>query len=159
MPHSVRLYPITDAGMLYVAQHLREVDLREIAAGSRRTPFEAIWHSAASSAEGFEARAADGRVICVGGVGVISAERREGSPWMLATDELQRHPMSLMRLSSDWIADVRKRYASLFNFVHAENHVSIAWLRRLGFTVLPAVPHGPFGALFHPFKMEGEARV
>ena len=78
---------------------------------------------------------------------------------MLATDELQRHPLTLMRMSHAWVADIRRRYASLLNFVHAENEVSVAWLRRLGFEVGPAVPHGPSGALFHPFTMEGEARV
>lgn len=154
---SLRLYPISEAGMLYVSQHLREVDRREIAAGSRREPLDAILHSAACSDEGFEARTLAGVPLAVGGVGLISPLR--GSPWMLATDDLQRHPLSMMRLSRAWVADIRRRYAQLFNFVHAENAVSIHWLRRLGFEILPAVPHGPAGALFHPFTMEGEARV
>lgn len=159
MQREIRLYPISPAGMAHVAEHLRAVDRREIEAGSNRPPLEAIQLSAAQSAEGFEARTLTGRPLCVGGVGVISEERREGSPWMLATDELQRHPLTLMRMSHAWVADIRTRYASLWNLVHAENAVSIAWLRRLGFTILPAIPHGPRCALFHPFTMEGNARV
>jgi len=54
---------------------------------------------------------------------------------------------------------VRTRWAHLINFVHAENEVSIQWLRALGFTIHKAVPHGPHGSLFHPFTMEGDPRV
>lgn len=76
-----------------------------------------------------------------------------GVPWMLGTDAVARHGRVLQREARRYIAAMLQEYPRLFNAVHAENTVSIRWLRRLGFVLHPAVPAPPHGALFHVFEM------
>jgi hypothetical protein len=46
---------------------------------------------------------------------------------------------------------MQREYPVLFNFVHADNHVSIKWLSWLGFVIQGAQPAGPEGAPFRFF--------
>lgn len=55
-----------------------------------------------------------------------------GSAWMLGTDEVDRHPKDLLRLSPEWVAKLFARYEVLRNVVSVDNAASIRWLRWLG---------------------------
>jgi hypothetical protein len=72
-----------------------------------------------------------------------------GSPWMVATPEVYQHTKALVKDGRKWVAEILPRYPMLFNFVHAENTRSIAWLRALGFTLGEMVPQ--YGAHKAPF--------
>lgn len=76
-----------------------------------------------------------------------------GVPWLLGTDAVASHGRVLQREARRYIAAMLQEYPRLFNAVHAENTVSVRWLRRLGFTLHPAVPAPPHGAPFHVFEM------
>lgn len=96
---------------------------------------------------------ADGELGCIIGVAPISVMSGIGSPWMLGTPVLDQHSRVLVRRTPEYIAKMLNAFPHLVNFVHAENHTSVRWLRRLGFTLHEAVPYGAQGELFHPFEM------
>jgi hypothetical protein len=99
----------------------------------------------------------DGEVLCIFGAAPLRPQlllEHVGVPWMLATEAMTRHRRALTALPPAYIARMLDAYPRLLNFVHAENHHAIRWLRRLNFMVSPAEPFGPNGALFHRFEMQ-----
>lgn len=97
---------------------------------------------------------ADGEVACI--LGVVPAAGLfdpYGIPWMLGTDLVTRNQRVLMRECRPYIRLMLQAYPILFNYVHAENHRAVRWLKCVGFSLQPAEPHGPLGAPFHRFTM------
>jgi hypothetical protein len=90
------------------------------------------------SDEAWVARDGEGREICIYGVGHVPDSPEVGIPWMVATPLLPSYGKSLMREGMKWIVRIHKRYPILANMADARNTVHIAWLRRMGFTLLPA---------------------
>ena len=147
--------PAVAADALLVAQRLRAADRAELAAAGVADAETAITNGIARSALTW-ATEADGRVLCVGGVAPLRPHllfEDIGVPWMLGVEELFHHRRPLVTMPPAYIRQMLDRYAELVNFVHAENHQSVRWLRRMGFTVHPAAVYGPHGALFHKFTM------
>jgi hypothetical protein len=98
---------------------------------------------------------ADGEVGCV--FGVVPAGLTFdpwGLPWMLGTDLVTKHQRALMRRCRPYIHDMLRLYPHLFNFVHADNHAAVRWLKCVGFSLQSPAPYGPHGALFHRFDMK-----
>lgn len=96
----------------------------------------------------------DGEVAAIIGVSPLSVLGGVGSPWMLGTPVLDRHARILVRKTPDYIDRMLAAFPHLINFVHAKNTTSVRWLRRLGFTLHAAQPHGPLGEPFHLFEMK-----
>lgn len=92
-----------------------------------------------------------GALLFVGGV--VPLGDGVGSPWMLGTNALRRHPVSLTRLAQRYLQHAMKTAPHLINFVDARNTRSIHWLAGLGFSIFPAEPYGVDGLLFHRFEM------
>jgi hypothetical protein len=105
-----------------------------------------LLRSLAVSEEAWVAVGESGEVFGIYGVANVEGM---GSPWMVATPEVYRYSKELVRDGREWIKTILPRYPMLFNFVHAENTKSIAWLRKLGFTIGELVPE--FGAGKAPF--------
>lgn len=95
----------------------------------------------------------DGELAAIMGVGPVNLLGGIGSPWMLGTPVLDKHARVLVRETPRYIAEMLSAFPHLVNFVHAHNTTSVRWLRRLGFTLYPALPHGPLGEPFHYFEM------
>ena len=96
----------------------------------------------------------DGEVAAILGVtrhGTVLAPI--GVPWMLGTDLVRRHRRCLARLTPQYIDRMLQVAPLLLNYVHARNTVAVQWLKRTGFHLYPAAPHGPFGEPFHLFEM------
>lgn len=91
-----------------------------------------------------------GELVCIFGVG---PHEGAGGPWMLGTPLVKRHRRNLARLAPHYIRLMLRDYVRLVNWVHADNTVAIAWLRRMGFTLHDPVQVPHTGALFHPFEM------
>lgn len=125
----------------YVAAHLREADIIELHASTPRAPAAAVRESY---------RWADWtKVVLVDGVPAVlygvspTTVYDVGSPWMLATDAIQKIQRYFIRGSRTEVERMKREYKMLFNRVHRDNTVSINWLRWLGFTV-DTVPDGEF---------------
>jgi hypothetical protein len=95
----------------------------------------------------------NGGVAAIFGVGMASLLDEHGLPWMLGTSLIDRFPGAFIRQCRPYIARMLAVCPSLVNVVDARNTRSIAWLKRMGFTILPAQPMGAAGLPFHPFFM------
>jgi hypothetical protein len=93
----------------------------------------------------------DGRPTAIFGCPEI--ELAVGSPWMLATRELSRYPLTVHANALDMVNTFRERFNHLTNIVWAGSS-SIPWLRRLGFQITQdSVYQGPTGEAFLRFSM------
>lgn len=95
-----------------------------------------------------------GELACI--IGVVPALGMfdpYGIPWMLGTDVVSRSQRALMRTCRPYIRQMLQAYPTLFNYVHAQNHRAVRWLKCVGFLLHPAEPYGPLSAPFHLFTM------
>lgn len=134
-----------------VADAMRPADRDEVWASSLLLPDRALSGSLASSALAWTGTV-DGRPACMFGVAPWPAAGT-AAPWLLGTAEVEANATAFLRRNRPYVAQMSATYPLLRNWVDARNRLSIRWLRWLGFTILPAEPHGPFGVPFHPFEM------
>ena len=152
-PSAVEVVEPKPGHLDFLAEHLRAQDLAELRASGWDDVYQALERSVQVSRW---ARVAliDGLPAAVFGCAEHgSMLAPDGVPWLLGTDAVARHGRVLQREARRYIAAMLQEYPRLFNAVHAENTVSVRWLRRLGFTLHPAVPAPPHGAPFHVFEM------
>ena len=148
----VLIRELQDGDCEYLAAHLRQADRDEIDACGVEDPLAALCFCAATSTQSWVGTV-NGRVACVFGVGAISILGGIGSPWMLGTDDITRHPGAFIKHSLPYIRAMLAAYPRLENHVDARNTKAVRWLKRAGFTLHEPVPYGPKGMLFHPFEM------
>jgi hypothetical protein len=131
-----------------LARCLRRADREEIIA-ARGPDVEATLRAGVAFGGAKAALTPEGRIIAL--FGCVPSEFG-GVPWLLASDLIDQHRKELVRLSARYIGLWLQRHGLLVNFVDARNGASVAWLRRLGFELLPAMPFGVEGRLFHMFR-------
>lgn len=90
-------------------------------------------------------------VAFVFGLAPVSMLGDQGIPWLVGTPLIDKHRGSFIRLSRSYISLMLAAYPTLLNIVDVRNVKSIAWLKRMGFTILPAEPAGVDGMPFYPF--------
>lgn len=142
----------TERHVQELARHLRAADRAELHASGFEDPQRAIELSVATSTH-MVAAVAEGRCGAIFGCAPASMLSGVGVPWMLGTDLVVTHQRALMADAPAYIRAMLHAYPLLVNHVHAENTVAVRWLRRAGFKLHPALPHGPHGAPFHLFEM------
>lgn len=75
-----------------------------------------------------------------------------GVPWFVGSPAVSKYPLELMSTSRWMLKHAADHGVQLLgNYVYAENHTSIRWLKRLGFTIDPAAPYGVCGRSFSYF--------
>lgn len=77
----------------------------------------------------------DGKPVAMFGAATISMFDGIGRPWLLMTDEAERHQKALVRLGRIYTEAIHRHYARLENWVHVDNVAAIRWLSRLGFAI------------------------
>jgi hypothetical protein len=147
---AIRLTQPGDAELL--AANMRESDRAELHAVGH-TDLERVVRSSVSRSLLCWSAFADDELCCIIGVSPLSILTGMGSPWMLGTPVLDRHSRVLVRRTPEYIGRMLNAFPHLVNFVHAHNHTSVRWLRRLGFTLHEARPYGALGEPFHFFEM------
>lgn len=135
-----------------VVEHLRAADRAELEASGHPDPRRAIELSLSLSTH-MVAACAGGKCGALFGCAPASMLAGVGVPWMLGTDLVVTHRRALMADAPAYIRSMLHAYPLLVNHVHADNALAVRWLRRAGFTLQPAAPHGPRGALFHRFEL------
>lgn len=95
----------------------------------------------------------DGEPVALFGVGALSLLQGVGTPWLLGTDRMWRHPRTLVVEGRRYLSTMRSLYPHLVNYVDARNDASIRWLKRLGFTLHDPAPYGAMGLPFHKFEV------
>ena len=132
---------------------LRAGDTAEIAALGM-TPRDAL-RTSLDRALWADAYLADGEVAAIVGVGLPSMLGRVATPWLLTGAPVDRHRKAFLRLTRERVERMRREWDLLVNHVHADYAQAIRWMRWLGFTIAPARPFGPRGALFHQATLRG----
>jgi len=148
--------PATTAHADIMAPRMRDADVKEAWASHKLRPRAALVHAALVSRDP-KVGLADGEPICMFGIGKLSPFDEEAHPWLLGTDQLEQHAFAFLHRNKAYLAEAREEHPVLRNYVDARNLASIKWLTWLGFTIFPAEPYGPFGAMFHPFEMRAES--
>lgn len=143
----------TAADVSELVANLRDQDVDELRAAGYEDFGAIITESLARSAWAVTATV-DGRLACIFGVSaagtLLSAY---GVPWMLGTSLVATNRRALARLAPRYIHEMLRSYPTLRNLVHADNTVALGWLRHVGFTIGPVVPHPNTGAPFHVFEL------
>ncbi len=132
---------------------MRSADVRECWAAHHFAPYDALKHSLYYTERPLTGLYNE-RVMCIWGVGKISYLSKEGVPWMLTSNLVDKHYREFLRRGLRHLEDIKKEAIILINMVDVRNRKSIKWLKWLGFTIHPPVPFGPDKMLFHPFIME-----
>jgi hypothetical protein len=101
----------------------------------------------------------DGEPVAAFGVAPGSYLTRQGIPWLLATDALERHTYSFVKNSKIIVDYWLTKWDVLSNYVDARNEHSIKWLKSLGFTIHDPVICGYEERLFHRFEKQGGVHV
>ncbi len=148
-----QIVPATEEHAREMALVMRQADVDEVWAASHYEPLEALLVSLRLSPDP-RAGLADGRVVCIYGVGQATLLSAHGVPWMLTAEELPDHARAFLRRNKLYLSEIRSKYRLLLNFVDARNTMAIRWLEWLGFDIAPAQPLGAENLPFHPFKME-----
>ena len=122
---------------------MRDQDVNELKAAHDKSIYEVLIESIEVS------RYAD--IVFIDGdlVGIIGLRdmSKFSVPWFLGTDFVNVHRKVFMRESKKIIDSMPPK---LLNMVHAENKVSIRWLKALGFTLDDPITVGE-NELFHTF--------
>jgi hypothetical protein len=138
-----------------LAPRLRASDRREVEASHGYRPLEALQIALEESDVSFAAVDADGRVLLLFGVALLT-EYDAGSPWMLAAEGFPFHRQGEFLRRSRWIVGTWIAfYHHLVNMVDARNTASIRWLRHLGAKIGDPVPYGVQQLPFYPFEFKG----
>ena len=134
LPSLIELVPASPGHVGRIAARMRSDDIAECAAFGR-TPKSALRLGLMGSSHVLTAKL-NGRPEAMMGIVVTSAISGEGTPWMLGSDEIYRHPKAMLTLGPHvlalWGRDSSKSWS---NLVSAENARSIRFLRRIGFHI------------------------
>ena len=144
--------PATDALLAEIASSPRQADVDELWSAARLTPMEAmrVGQRFSSAYIGL----VDGEPVCAFGVTPISALSGLGAPWMVGSTALDAHFRGFLRGCGPVVKAMLERWPRLANYVDVRNQRAVKWLQWLGFSILPPVPYGHDGLLFHPFIKE-----
>jgi hypothetical protein len=142
----------------YVAEHMREGDVREIELATGLDPLVVLSESLRVSWWKRMAYVERNQVvhpIAFFGISTHPDEGWIGVPWMLGTPEMEQYPLAIVRHSKDFMKLHRRRYGRMENHVHAENKPAVKLLKHLGFELEEAAPWGVRGASFNRFYSTG----
>lgn len=141
----------------YIADNMRHADAVECYEMSGLSPREALDKGIESSS--YVSVVIVNKVPCaIVGLTIISAVTGLGVPWLLATHDAVKNKRVFINNCKQGVDDMLKICPNLFNYVHAENKLSVKWLRWMGFTIEESQPMGHNGAMFHKFYI-GECHV
>lgn len=142
-----------------VALNMRDEDRAEIKASHGADPLTALIASVEGSDLKWTITDEQLGVIGIFGVGRSVGEPRRGSPWLLATPDLELRYISFLRQARGYVQQMQDAYPFLENWVDARNTVSIKWLAWCGFTLDEPETFGVEGRLFRRFDMRREDDV
>lgn len=145
---------VDEDALWHVAGQARQSDRTEVFLASGNDVLTVLRASVGVSEDCYTVFYDDAPVAVFGFRGVI----RGAVPWLIGTDRFVERPDFVKAFPASYIDRALARYGYLFNFVHAENHVSRRWLEHLGFRMHPPVPYGAGGAMFHYFD-QGDRNV
>lgn len=153
---SVEIRPLRDEDMLTLATRLRPLDALEVACVAPDKGIgEALQEAGRASLRG-RAGFLDGDLVACWGVTARTPLALEGTPWLLATDALERPEVrrAFIKHGRPEFASLVTGFRYLWNLVHEDNRVAIRWLRHMGFQFTDPKTYRLQGEPFLRFHME-----
>jgi hypothetical protein len=136
----------------YIADNMRAADALEVWEMSKHTPLQSIEEGLRLS--NFSSIAVvNGTPCAVLGLAVVDILTGTGIPWLLGTDYAVENRKVFIKNCKQGLGQMLQICPNLFNYVHADNKVSVLWLRYMGFKIEDPLPTGVGGALFHKFSI------
>lgn len=145
-------YRIVSADFSHIpalAARLRQEDRREAMLSHGFGAREALEFSLSRSALAWTCLLGDEPQIMWGAAPLADKKPGAGSPWLLSSPALYRLQRPFLRHCPEYMELVLRMFPRLENYVHAENHASIRWLRWCGFEL--ALRPEPYGVAGEPF--------
>jgi hypothetical protein len=131
--------PVLHADIPLLSRKMREADAAEVMASSGHSPEEAIIYSFRVS-EQTHVATFDNIPFAIFGLAQNPDWINVGIPWMLATDDIRKHPTAVAKVSKRWIKVFSERYEFLVNYVDVRNELSRHWLLWCGFREARVIP-------------------
>lgn len=116
-----------------LARNLRRQDRDEICA-SHGGVCRGVKQSIKQSDVAYAVRL-DGKLLGICGVVSVSLVGSIGMPWWVSTRHVERHPVTFVRASREFVQLLHVQYETLQNYVDTRYGSALAWLRRIGFEV------------------------
>lgn len=142
----------TDEMIEYIAANMRDADALEVWEMCRHTPLQSI--RAGLDISKFSTVAVINGIPCaVFGLVVVDILSGTGVPWLLGTDYAVEQRRVFLKHCKQGLGQMLDICPNLFNYVHADNKISVRWLKYMGFNIEKALPIGTNGAMFHKFSI------
>ena len=115
--------------MVELTDNMRQIDVDEIEAVTNLGTLDCVIASVHNSEKACcFAVFADGVLVCIYGCSIT------GNPWLLCTNAMNSHVLSLTRRTKRIVWMMSKRWPILSNVVDVRNKMTIRWLKTIGFT-------------------------
>lgn len=139
-----------------MAPRMRKADAEEVRASGGYTPIEALLESIRLSGTTARTTRYDGEIMGIWGVMHTSLITREGIPWLLTSDVVDRRPKEFFKICRDEVQSLRRQYDVLTNRIDARYVAALRWARKLGFEVEDqATAFGVSGLPFLRIRLKG----
>lgn len=116
-----------------IAADMRPEDVREVWASHEHTPEEALDASFWRSTKAWTCLVRGSPAFMWGVAPRESLLGNVGCPWLLGTPAIKDVRRDFVRNCRKYVGMMQELYPRLENYVHAENKVSIRWLKWCGF--------------------------
>ena len=148
----VEFRPPSSDALQFIADTMRKPDQVEVEASNGFSPSEAVTEGVKLSDFSTVAYV-NGVPCCVFGLTKGDLLSGTGVPWMLSSEEVLKFKREILLHSRQVVGEMLVICPHLVNYVHADNIISVRWLKWLGFVIEKPAPYGPSGQLFHRFSM------
>lgn len=152
MSVSVKFEKPSRESITHIAENMRVADIAEVWSMSRHTPADAI-ERGLNISQHSSVVMVDDEPCAVLGLVQLDMLTGTGVPWLLGTDHAVKHRRTFLKYSKCGIEQMLSICPQLFNYVHADNEVSVNWLQHMGFTIDNPEPMGRDCELFHRFHI------
>lgn len=136
MDNKVLIVPSVAEDVFELKDNLRAEDIEEVRACGH-TPEEALMMGYLWS-DCYSAKV-NGKTEAMFGVSFYQQPKNFGLVWFLGSDEVFKHPVTLVKSGREFVQKWLKKYTVLYNAVDARNTRHIAWLRHIGFIFTDSV--------------------
>lgn len=152
------IVPATLEHVQSIAPRMRAEDAAELYASIGLEPLDGLRSSFERSLYSWT-WLVDGVPATMFGIGTANVIGDTGVVWMMGTDLVADHWPAFLRATRRNLHKLLAIYPNLTNNVDARYADCIAWLRWLGFEILPARPYGFEKRPFHPFILRASHAV
>lgn len=157
MPNKIEVMEASQQLIDKMKPNLRQADAIECWATSHTPVPEALQKGFEDSLMCWVVLVDDFPVACFG-VCARSSLRITGTPWMLATDKIEKIEYRFVKHSRDFVRKMLVPFLGLENYVDCRNDVSIKWLKWCGFKFDDPAPYGIERKMFRRFYLVKEAQ-